>query len=168
MQGTAACHHQIADACFPQAEAVFDDATTLDTAVDVLDPQPTLVERLLAPLLRPGQLLAAGFLGWHEALHLRERAGQEAQILQEPAPRREGLRRRVRKGLLMRAAAIRVTEKKGGVSNVDIDGNNALSIKTIEAVISTFETLPSLSTFQEGVIRALYLPADNALWRNST
>jgi hypothetical protein len=68
----------------------------------------------------------------------------------------------------MRAAAIRVTEKKGGVSNVDIDGNNALSIKTIEAVISTFETLPSLSTFQEGVIRALYLPADNALWRNST
>src|SRR5215471_19062713 len=30
----------------------------------------------------------------------------------------------------------------GGVSNVDIDGNNALQIKAIEVVISTFETLP--------------------------
>jgi hypothetical protein len=29
----------------------------------------------------------------------------------------------------------------GGVSNVDIDGNNALQIKTIGVVISTFETL---------------------------
>jgi hypothetical protein len=31
---------------------------------------------------------------------------------------------------------------EGGVSNVDIDGNNALQIKAIEALISTFETLP--------------------------
>src|SRR4030095_5549134 len=29
----------------------------------------------------------------------------------------------------------------GGVSNVDIDGNNALQIKAIGVVISTFETL---------------------------
>jgi hypothetical protein len=31
----------------------------------------------------------------------------------------------------------------GGVSNVDIDGNNALQIKGIGVVISTFETLPA-------------------------
>jgi hypothetical protein len=30
---------------------------------------------------------------------------------------------------------------RGGVSNVDIDGNNALQIKAIGVVISTFETL---------------------------
>ena len=30
----------------------------------------------------------------------------------------------------------------GGVSNVDIDGNNILQIKAIGIVISTFETLP--------------------------
>jgi hypothetical protein len=30
----------------------------------------------------------------------------------------------------------------GGVSNVDIDGNNTLSFKVIGVVISTFETLP--------------------------
>jgi type I restriction enzyme S subunit len=32
----------------------------------------------------------------------------------------------------------------GGVSNVDIDGNNAFQIKAIRVVISTFETLPDL------------------------
>jgi hypothetical protein len=32
----------------------------------------------------------------------------------------------------------------GGVSNVDIDGNNTLHVKAIGVAISTFETLPSL------------------------
>src|SRR5712692_7399778 len=38
VQGTAKFHHQIADALLPQADPVFDDATALDTAVDMLDP----------------------------------------------------------------------------------------------------------------------------------
>jgi hypothetical protein len=38
VQGTAEFYHQIADARLPQAEPVFDDATALDTAVDMLDP----------------------------------------------------------------------------------------------------------------------------------
>jgi hypothetical protein len=35
----------------------------------------------------------------------------------------------------------------GGVSNVDMDGNNALYIKAIQVFISTFETLPQNETF---------------------
>jgi hypothetical protein len=62
VQGTAEFHHQIADAFFPQADAVFDDATTLDTIIDMLDPQPTLVERLVRPVLLPRELLAAWLL----------------------------------------------------------------------------------------------------------
>jgi len=58
MQGTAAFHHQIADTLFPQADPVFDDAATLDTPVDMLDPQPTLVQRLVRPLLRQREILA--------------------------------------------------------------------------------------------------------------
>jgi hypothetical protein len=58
VQGTAQFHHQIADALLPQADPVFDDAAARDTAVDMLDPQPTLVERLVRPLLLPGQLPA--------------------------------------------------------------------------------------------------------------
>ena len=43
VQSTAEFHDQIADAFLPQAEPVFDDAAALDTAVDMLDPQPTLI-----------------------------------------------------------------------------------------------------------------------------
>ena len=86
MQGTADFHHEITDALLPQADAVFDDATALDTAVDMLDPQPARVERLVGSLLRPCQLRARWLLGRHEDLHLGKREGQEAEILQQPAP----------------------------------------------------------------------------------
>ena len=86
MQGTADVHHDIADAVLPQADPVFHDATALHTAVDMLDPQPALVQGLVGQLLLQGELLAAWFLGRHQDVHLGERERQEAQILQEPAP----------------------------------------------------------------------------------
>src|SRR3954469_15656186 len=52
MQGTADFHHDITDALPPQADPVFDDATALDAAVDMLDPQPAGVECLVGSLLR--------------------------------------------------------------------------------------------------------------------
>jgi hypothetical protein len=82
VQGTAEFHHQIAHTLLPQADPVLHDATPLDTAVDVLDPEPTLVQRLVRQLLLQGEILAAGFLRGHEALDLGECEGQEAQILQ--------------------------------------------------------------------------------------
>ena len=81
VQGTAECHHQIADAFFPQADAVCDDAAALATALDMLEPQPPLVECLVRPGLLLRALLAAWLLGRHEALHLWEREGQQAQLL---------------------------------------------------------------------------------------
>src|SRR3989454_8605312 len=81
VQGTAEFHHQIAHTLLPQTDPVLHDAAALDTTVDALDAQPTLVQRLVRPLLLPRQLLAAGFLGGHEDLHLRERECQEAQSL---------------------------------------------------------------------------------------
>jgi hypothetical protein len=42
--------------------------------------------------------------------------------------------------MLMRST--RGGQRTGGVSNVDIDGNNAFQIKSIKAAIATFETLP--------------------------
>jgi hypothetical protein len=81
MQGTTDFHHQITDPFFPQTEAIFDDATALHTAVDMLDPQPTLVQCLVRDVLLLRELLTTGFLGRHEDLHLREREGEEAEIL---------------------------------------------------------------------------------------
>src|SRR2546426_11845941 len=70
MQGTAEFHHEIADAVLPQPDAVLHDAAALDAAVDMLDPQPTVVQGLIGELLLQRQFLAAGFLGGHEDLHL--------------------------------------------------------------------------------------------------
>ena len=81
MQGATELHHEITDALLPQADAVFHNATTLDAAVDMLDPQPTVVQGLVGPFLLQRQLLAAGFLGRHEDLDLGERKREEAQIL---------------------------------------------------------------------------------------
>ena len=53
VQGATASHHQSADALLPEAEPVLDDAAMLDMAVDMCDPQPTLVERLVRLLLLP-------------------------------------------------------------------------------------------------------------------
>jgi hypothetical protein len=78
----------------------------------MLDPQPTLVECLVRQLLFQRQLSAAGFLRRHEDLHLGECKREEAQILQQPAPGGQGIRRRVGNGLVMGAAAIGITEKE--------------------------------------------------------
>src|SRR5438874_13255164 len=81
MERTAKFHHQIADALLPQAEPVFDDAATFDTAVDMFDPQPTVVQGLVGQFLLQRQLLAAGFLGRHEDLDRSEerRVGKECR-----------------------------------------------------------------------------------------
>jgi hypothetical protein len=60
MQRTTEFHHQIADALLPQPHPVFDNTTALDTAVDLLDAQPTLVQRLVGSVLLPCQVLAVG------------------------------------------------------------------------------------------------------------
>jgi len=57
------------------------NAIALDTAVDMLDPQPTLVQRLVRHVLLQRELLAPWLLGRHEDLHLGQRERQEAQIL---------------------------------------------------------------------------------------
>jgi hypothetical protein len=51
VQGATELHHHITDTCFPKTNAVFDDRTALDTAIDMLNAQPTLVERLVRVLL---------------------------------------------------------------------------------------------------------------------
>jgi hypothetical protein len=81
MQGTAEFHHEIADAVLPQSDPVFDNAAALDAAVDMLDPQPTLVQGLIGQLLFQGEFLPAWFLRRHEDLHLGQCKRQEAQIL---------------------------------------------------------------------------------------
>ena len=52
VQGATEFHHQITDPLLPQADPVFHNATALDTAIDMLNPQPALVQSLVHALLR--------------------------------------------------------------------------------------------------------------------
>jgi hypothetical protein len=112
VQGTAEFHHQITDAFFPQTNTVFDDATALHTTVDMLNPPPPLVECLVGPLLLQEQLRTARLLRRHEAFHLRERARQEAQILQQSTPSRERGGGGLRDAQIMDPAAVGVAQKE--------------------------------------------------------
>src|SRR5262247_1375987 len=119
VQGTAELHHEIADALLPQADPVFHNATTLHTAVDMLNPQSAVVERLVGQLLLQGQLLTAWLLRRHEDLHLRERERQEAQILQQPTPSREWVGGGLSDAQIMHTATVGVAQKEDEEQGVD-------------------------------------------------
>jgi len=119
VQGTAELHHEIADALLPQPDPVFHNATTLHTAVDMLNPQSAVVERLVGPLLLQGQLLTAWPLRRHEDLHLRERERQEAQILQQPTPSREWVGGGLSDAQIMDTAAVGVAQKEDDEESID-------------------------------------------------
>ena len=55
--GTAEVPHPIAAAALPEAAAVCDAATALDMALDMVDPQPTLVALLVHHVLLPREFL---------------------------------------------------------------------------------------------------------------
>src|SRR5712691_8249476 len=95
------------------------DATTLHTAVHMLDPQPTAVQRVVGHLLLPRELLATRFLGGHEDRHLGEREGEKAQILQQPAPSGQGIRGGLGNPLVMDAASRGVAEEEDDEQGID-------------------------------------------------
>src|SRR5215510_9538842 len=119
VQGTAQFHHEITDASLPQLAPVFDNAAALDTTIDMLDPQPPLVEYLVGPLLLQGQLRTAGLLRRHEDFDLREREGQEAQILQQPTPGWKWAGGGLRDAQIMDTATVGVTQKEDDEQGID-------------------------------------------------
>ena len=81
MQGTAQFHDEIADTSLPQPEPVFHNPTALDTAVDVFDSSPPVVQGLVGELVLHRQFLAAWGLGRHQDVDLGQGEGEEAEIL---------------------------------------------------------------------------------------
>src|SRR5215510_10342998 len=119
MQRTADFHDQIADTGFPEAVGVVDDATTLDAAVDMLDAHPPAGYTPIPGFLHPCESPAARLLRWHEDLDLVERECQEAQILEQPAPRGQRVRGCLGNSLIVGAAGIRVTQKENHERGID-------------------------------------------------
>ena len=79
MERTADFHHNIPDPFLPEADPVFDNATALDTPVDLLKAQSARVPGLVGQVLCQGECRAAGWLGRHEDRALGQRQRQAAQ-----------------------------------------------------------------------------------------
>ena len=119
MQRTADFHDQIADARFSQAAGVVDDATALATAVDVLDPDPATCDAPIGRFLRAREGPAPWLPRRHDHLHLVERERQEAEILEQPTARGQGVRGGIGNPLIVGAAGVGLTEKENGQRGVD-------------------------------------------------
>src|SRR5262249_62385239 len=81
--------------------------------------QPPLVARLVGQVLLQGQLPTAVLLRWHEDLHVGQRERQEAQILQQPTPSREGVGGGLRDAQIMGTAAVGVAQKEDEEERID-------------------------------------------------
>jgi len=77
------------------------------------------VQRLVVQLLLHRELPAPGFLGRHENLHPRKGEAKKAQVLQQPTPRWQRIRRGVRDGLIVSATAIGLAEKEDRERGID-------------------------------------------------
>src|SRR5688572_31705 len=91
MQRTADFHDNIADARLPQTAGVMDDAAALDTAVDMLDAHTATRNAPIRGFLRAREGTASRLPGRHDDLDLLQGEGQEAQILEQPTARRQGV-----------------------------------------------------------------------------
>ena len=77
------------------------------------------MQYLVGQFLLSCQFLTARFLGRHEDFYLGQREREEAQILQESAPAREGIRGRVGHALVMDMATIGVAQKEEHEQGID-------------------------------------------------
>src|SRR5215831_16492656 len=112
MQRTANFHHQIADARLPEAAGVVDDTTALDAAIDVLDTYATARDAPIGGFLGLRESPAPRLLGGHDDLDMVEREGQEAQILEQPAARGQGIWRGLGNPFVVSAARIGVAQEE--------------------------------------------------------
>jgi hypothetical protein len=111
--------HQIAEAPLPEVQAIWHATTGLDAPVDRHDPSPASVQGLGGQFLLQGACLATGLLHGHADRHLGKRAHQQAQLLPQPTPHRQGIRRRLSPPLVLEAASTRVTEHEDREGRMD-------------------------------------------------
>jgi hypothetical protein len=119
LQRTGDLHDQISDTRLPEAADVVDDAATLDATDDVLDAHASMGDAPIRRLLRACELVSSRLPGRHDDFHPVEREGQEAEILEQPAPRRQGIRGGIEHALIVGTARIGLTQKEKREYGVD-------------------------------------------------
>jgi hypothetical protein len=103
----------------PEAQAIWHATTGLDAPGDRRDPSPASVQGLGGQFLLQGACLATGLLHRHADRHLGKRAHEQAQLLPQPTPHRQGRRGCRSHPLVMEAASTRVTEHEDREGHMD-------------------------------------------------
>jgi hypothetical protein len=119
MQRTADFHDRISDPRLPEAADVVDNAAALDAAVDMLHACAPTGNAPIRSLLLTRERSAPRLLRRHDDLDLVEGERQEAEILEQPAPRGQGIRGLIGNPLIVGAAGIGRTEKENREGRVD-------------------------------------------------
>jgi hypothetical protein len=119
MPRTADFHDQVANTHLPQTVGVVDDATALDTAVDVLDAYTATRDASIRGFLGAREGAASRLSRRHDDLHLVQRKRQEAQILAQPVSRRQGVRGGIGNSFIVGAAGIGLTQKENRQHGID-------------------------------------------------
>lgn len=83
MEGAGDFHDQIANTPAPEADALFDHATALDTTVDVFDTNAPAGQGLIGCFLLLAQLTAPRLLERLDDFYSIEGEGQKAEILKQ-------------------------------------------------------------------------------------
>jgi hypothetical protein len=112
MQRTTDFHDQISDPRLPEAADIVDDAAALDAAVDVLDAHSTAGDASIRGFLRACEGPAPWLPRRHDDLHLVERERQEAEILEQPTARGQGVRSGISNPLIVGTARVGLTQKE--------------------------------------------------------
>jgi hypothetical protein len=119
MQPTADFHDQIANTGLSEAAGVVDDATALDAAVDMFDAHAAAGNAPIRGFLCPRQGSTPRLLRRHDRLALVKRERQQAEILEQPAARGQGVRGRIGHSRIVSAPGIGVTQKEDRERGVD-------------------------------------------------
>jgi len=119
MQRTADFHEQVTDAGLPEAADVVNDAAALDAAVHMLDADTPAGNAPIGSFLRACEGAPPRLLRRHDHFDLRERKRQKAEILEQPAPRGQGIQGPIGNPLLVDASGISLTEKENHERRID-------------------------------------------------
>jgi hypothetical protein len=119
MQRTADFHDQVVDARLSKAAGVVDNAAALDAAVDMLDAHAATRDAPVGGFLAAREGPASRLPGRHDDLDLIEGERQEAQILEQPTARGQGVRGRISNPLIVGTAHVGLTQKKDRERGVD-------------------------------------------------
>lgn len=95
-----------------KANGVLDDATTLDTADDVLNDNAALGDEAIVGFLLGSQLTTFGLLEWSRMLHVGQFKAHKATVVKQFATRRQRIGCGIGNRFVMHTAFIAVADKQ--------------------------------------------------------